>query len=107
MKLSDMKTHRKVLEEDLARDLEFRREWERTALARDVSNFLVAYRAQHRLTQEELGRKVSMKQPAIARLESGEHTPNLATLERIARKLGVELHLDFRAPTATSAKARS
>jgi transcriptional regulator with XRE-family HTH domain len=35
-----------------------------------------------------------MKQPAIARLESGEHTPSLDTLWRLASRLGIEVHID-------------
>jgi hypothetical protein len=37
MKLADMKSHDQAVADELARDPEFRREWERTALARDVA----------------------------------------------------------------------
>ena len=95
MKLSDMKTHGEVLEEDLARDPEFREEWERTASARAVSNYLVAYRVQHNLTQEELANRLGMKQSQVARWEAGVQPPSLRTLQRIALRLGVDLHLDI------------
>jgi transcriptional regulator with XRE-family HTH domain len=36
-----------------------------------------------------------MHQPAIARLEAGEHEPSLATLSRLARVLGIEFHIDI------------
>jgi hypothetical protein len=36
-----------------------------------------------------------LHQPAIARLEAGDHEPSLATLSRLARVLGIELHIDI------------
>ena len=36
-----------------------------------------------------------MKQPAIARLEAGEHEPSLATLSRLSRALGVALTVEI------------
>ena len=37
MKLSEMKTHEQAVAEELDRNPEFRREWERMALAREVA----------------------------------------------------------------------
>ena len=50
MKPSDLKTAEDALAEDL-QNPEFRHEWERTALARAVSERLVQYRIEHGLTQ--------------------------------------------------------
>ena len=36
-----------------------------------------------------------MHQPAIARLEAGEHEPSLAMLSRLATRLGIEFHIDI------------
>ncbi|HUB38746.1 MAG TPA: helix-turn-helix transcriptional regulator [Streptosporangiaceae bacterium] len=36
-----------------------------------------------------------MHQPAIARLEAGDHEPSLATLSRLARVLRIEFHIDI------------
>jgi transcriptional regulator with XRE-family HTH domain len=36
-----------------------------------------------------------MQQPAIARLEAGDHQPSLATLARLAAGLGMEFHIDI------------
>jgi ribosome-binding protein aMBF1 (putative translation factor) len=94
--LSELKDHSEVLREQLA-DPEFRDEWDRTALARAVAERLVAYRAERGLTQTGLGRLLKMQQPAIARLESGDHTPSLDTLWRLASRLGVEFHIDVTA----------
>jgi transcriptional regulator with XRE-family HTH domain len=80
---------------DLCEDPEFRAEWERTAPARAVANRLVAYRAAHGLSQSALARRLGMSQPAVARLEMGEHLPTLTTLARIARALDIEIAVDF------------
>jgi transcriptional regulator with XRE-family HTH domain len=34
-----------------------------------------------------------MKQPAVARLEAGEHNPSFDTLARLSSALGIELHI--------------
>ena len=96
MKLSDLKTHDELLHEQLA-DPEFHDEWDRTVLARTVAQRIVAHRAERGLTQTGLARLLRMQQPAIARLESGEHTPSLDTLWRLASRLGVEFHIDITA----------
>ncbi len=100
MKIGELKTAEEVLAEDL-RDPEFHQEWVRTAPARAVAVQVVAYRAEHNLTQSALARRLGMKQPAIARLETGEHAPTLETLERLSWGLGVEFHIDItpRSPT--------
>jgi len=92
MKLSDMTPFEEVLEEDL-QDTAFRREWERTEIARAVALQVVQYRATHHLTQEELAAKIGIKQPAIARLEAGDHQPSVMTLRRLADRLGMEFHI--------------
>ena len=83
-----------VLAEQLA-DPAVRAEWERLAPARVVALRLVAYRAEHGLTQTALGRRLGMPQPAVARLESGEHVPSLETLVRLAEALEIEFLVDI------------
>jgi transcriptional regulator with XRE-family HTH domain len=98
MKLSDLPTHEEVLGEHLLADPEYRREWERTALARAVAVKVIAYRAEHSLSQTALAERLKMSQPAVARLESGEHNPTFPTLMRLSDALGIELAIDI-APT--------
>jgi len=76
-------------------DEEFREEWDRFELARAIALELVTYRADHNLSQTALARQLKMQQPAIARLESGDHNPSVETLMRIARGLGIDLHIDI------------
>jgi transcriptional regulator with XRE-family HTH domain len=46
-------------------------------------------RRQRGMTQEALAGKADINRVTLARLERAEHPPNLDTLERIARALGV------------------
>ncbi len=103
MKLSEMKAADDILAEQL-KDPEFRKEWERTVVARAVATRVVAYRASHGLTQTELGLRLGMGQSAVARLESGEHEPTVTTLVRLSRTLGIEFHIDI-TPDALSITA--
>ena len=88
-------TNAEVLAESL-QDPAFRAEWDRTAVARAVALRLVAYRADHDLTQRELARRLGIKQPQVNRLESGDVNPSIATLTRIAERLGIEIAVDIR-----------
>jgi DNA-binding XRE family transcriptional regulator len=94
MRINNMPTADEVLAENL-KDPAFQQEWERTELARAVAIQVAAYRADHDLTQSELARQLGMSQPAIARLESGEHTPTVQTLQRLSRGFGLDFHLDI------------
>jgi DNA-binding XRE family transcriptional regulator len=95
MKLSDLPSHEEVLAAHLDSDPEYRREWERTALARAVAVKVIAYRAEHGLSQTALAKRLGMSQPAVARLESGEHNPAFPMLLRISNGLGIELAIDI------------
>jgi ribosome-binding protein aMBF1 (putative translation factor) len=96
MKLSELASHAEIAAEQRA-DPEFRADWDRSALARAVAQRVVAYRVEHGLTQTALARRLGTHQPAVARLESGDHTPSLDTLWRLAARLGLESHIDVTA----------
>ncbi len=78
-----------IREEQLRQDPDFRASWERTALARAVALAVIGYRVKHHLTQTRLAEKLGVRQPQVARLEMGEHTPSLEMLQRLARTLGL------------------
>lgn len=109
MKLSDMKTSEQVLAEEL-RDPDFRREWDRTAVARAVALKVLAYRTEHGLSQRGLAQKLGMTQPQLARLEAGEHNPTIDTLARLAQTLDIEFAIDVhprqREPKLLSGRAQ-
>src|SRR5260370_27085072 len=93
-KLSELKTAGQIAADELD-DPEIRHEHERTALAHAVAMRVIGYRVEYRLSQTALAHILGMHQPAVARLEAGDHEPSLATLSRLARKLGIEFHIDI------------
>jgi len=52
-------------------------------------------RQSHGWTQAELAERAGTSQPSIARLERGQVSPTVMTLDRIARALGTDLLIDF------------
>jgi transcriptional regulator with XRE-family HTH domain len=92
--MSNYRPFEDVLEDSL-KDPETRAEWDRTQLASDVSIWLLSYRRDHKLTQTELAAMLGWKQPVIARLESGEHEPSLATLRHLVAQLGASARIDL------------
>jgi predicted transcriptional regulator len=94
MKLSELKTSERIAAAEM-RDPQVVAELQRTSIAEQLALWLVRYRAEHGLSQTGLARLVGMKQPAIARLEAGDHEPSLATLARLSRTLGVSLTVEI------------
>lgn len=92
-KLSQARTGAELVAEDVL-DNEVAAELERTAVANQLAILVIGYRVDHGLTQSALARQLGVSQPAVARLESGDHEPSLATLARLATKLGITLRLD-------------
>jgi ribosome-binding protein aMBF1 (putative translation factor) len=95
MRLNKMKTSAQVLADEL-RDPDFRREWDRTTVARAVALKVLTYRTEHGLSQRALAKKLDMTQPQLARLEAGEHNPTIETLARLAQTLDIEFAIDVR-----------
>jgi len=89
-----IKTEEEVLAEALAADPEFAAEWERLALARMVAVRLIAYRSENGLSQRELAKRLSVSQPRVVELESGEKNPQVETLVKIAATTGIEFAFD-------------
>ena len=54
-----------------------------------------------RVTQRELAVRMGSTQSMVARWETGEHQLTLATLDRIATALGVQLRVHFGRPGGT------
>ena len=93
MKLSDLKTHDEVKLCRRENDPEYAAQADRLALADAVSAAIVQYRAEYGLTQAALASKLGWKQPQVARLERGDVTPSLESLQRLARAGCLEVRL--------------
>lgn len=71
---------------------------------------LLRYGAEHELGQRALVQKLGVSQPRVAKLESGEHNPEVDTIINAARRLGIEFVLDIsptgRKPSLVTARAK-
>jgi transcriptional regulator with XRE-family HTH domain len=83
------------LDRALRKDPEYDAALQELAPYEEIARQLVAFRVEHGLSQAELAKRCGVSQPAIARLERGEHEPRLATLRRVAHALDADLILDF------------
>ncbi|MBI2909637.1 MAG: helix-turn-helix transcriptional regulator [Chloroflexi bacterium] len=68
----------------------FREARERLRPQFEFTKALIAARLAAGLTQKQMAEKMGISQAAVARLESGARLPNLDTLYRLARVLGVD-----------------
>jgi ribosome-binding protein aMBF1 (putative translation factor) len=89
--MSDFKQHL----EDQLKDPEFRKEYENAQLEFDVCRAILNARLEGHMTQKELAEKTGIRQSNISRIECGASTPNVATLQAIAKGLGKRLRIDF------------
>ncbi len=79
----------------LRKDPDYKSALEELEPYKQIARGLVVFRTENGLSQAELARRCGVSQPAIARLERGEHEPRLATLRRVAHALDADLVLDF------------
>jgi ribosome-binding protein aMBF1 (putative translation factor) len=56
---------------------------------------LIALREQRGWSQRELADRAGMKQPQLARLETGQVEPKLDTLQRLAEAMGCRVRVSF------------
>jgi len=109
MTASQMNVDALLAQEQLA-DPSFRAEWQRLAPAREFAATLLRYRAEHKLSQRALAKKLGVSQPRVVKLESGEHNPEVDTIINAVRNLGIEFALDVapadRKPTLVTARAQ-
>ncbi|MBI2590297.1 MAG: helix-turn-helix transcriptional regulator [Candidatus Blackburnbacteria bacterium] len=84
--------HRKLLMEDP----EFKKIWEETRLEREIAHALIRARIEKKLTQTQLAKKLKTRQSVISRVESGQTTPSLSFLKRLASVLKLSLSVQFK-----------
>jgi DNA-binding XRE family transcriptional regulator len=63
------------------------------SVALNLLHELIDARKRARLTQTKVARRMNVPQSAVVRLESGTHSPTLATLSRYAAAIGVKLEV--------------
>lgn len=82
-------------DDSLAADPAFAARVEKRLAEMNIEQELIALRLQRGLTQADLGRKLGISQPAVAKLEAGGGNWELKTLARAAEALQVRLEIRF------------
>lgn len=81
-----------------ARSAEYRAAEERLAPYEALARMVIARRIRYGLTQEELASRMGTSVSAISRLESGQHRPNVETLEKLGHAFGERFVFGFEDP---------
>lgn len=77
------------------RNPEYRAELERIWPYEQIARQVIRLRMDHGLSQQALAERVGTTKSAISRLESGQHAPTVATLNKIALAFGARLVVSF------------
>jgi ribosome-binding protein aMBF1 (putative translation factor) len=77
------------------RSPEYRAEKERLAPYEALARMVIARRIRYDLTQEQLADRMGTSVSAVSRLESGQHRPNVETLEKLALAFGERFVFGF------------
>ena len=101
-----MKTHRQYIDEQIKKDPKFGEDLAKAEQEVAIAVELAKLRERRGLSQMELAKLSGMKQPQIARLESGAHFPALATLQKLLGVLGGKLELTASACRLTLTRAK-
>jgi ribosome-binding protein aMBF1 (putative translation factor) len=76
-------------------DPEFRRAWDRYAVAEEVALTLIRFRVKRGLSQKAAAGVLGMTESMVSRLERGDHIPNVRTMLRVAEATGTRLTVRF------------
>lgn len=80
--------------EELRKELELTLEDEAAIeLEKELIRDMIEVREKQGLTQSQLAEKCNIKQSAVARMESGTHSPRLNSLLKILTSLGCKLKI--------------
>ncbi len=88
-------TSRAATRRRAARSAVYRAEEARLAPYEAVARMVIARRIRYGLTQQQLAERMSTSVSAISRLESGQHRPNVETLEKIGTAFGERFVFGF------------
>jgi len=83
------------------RSAKYRAEHDRVAPFEVLARMIITRRLRYGLTQEQLAERMGTSVPAISRLESGQHRPNIETLEKIGHAFGEHFVLGFEDSTGS------
>lgn len=96
--LKNCGTDWKIVRDKLLGDPETRAEYDALRPYYEVVSQIIRARSEQGLTQEDLAARTGLQRSNISRLESGDYNPSIELLNRVAKGLGMELHVEFRSP---------
>ena len=85
-----------IIKQELMDDVEFKSEYEKLKPRYEVISEIIKARTEQNITQEDLAVRIGTQKSNISRLESGNYNPSLSFLEKVARGLGKEIHIELR-----------
>ena len=74
-------------------DPAFQQVWEDGTLEREIAKQLIGIRLELGMTQAQFAERVGVKQSFLSRLENGEQNLTMETLQRLAQRAGVTVHV--------------
>ncbi|MGN0721277.1 MAG: helix-turn-helix domain-containing protein [Anaerovoracaceae bacterium] len=74
---------------------EFKELYEKNEGEYQIAREIIKARIEMRMTQKELSEKTGIRQSNISRIENGNCSPTVETLEKIAEGLGKKLEIRF------------
>jgi len=77
------------------KDLEFKKEWEKSEAAYQITRELIRARIEGKLSQRQLAQKTGTTQAVISRIENMSVSPSIGLVQRIANSLGKKLEIKF------------
>lgn len=84
----------KYLKEQM-KDPKFKQEWDNGEMEYQLMMMVLKARSEQNLTQSELAKRTGIRQSNISRIEKGQATPSISTLNKIAHGLGKRLQIKF------------
>lgn len=74
---------------------EVAKEYESLRLEYTIARALIRARSLAKMTQAEVAKKMHTSQAQVARLESGEHTPTLKTIDKYAHAVNRNISIEI------------
>jgi transcriptional regulator with XRE-family HTH domain len=82
-----------TLKAKLLADPEVKAEYDKIKPEFEAAKQIIQLRRELNMTQQQLADKAGIKQPQLARIETGKHSPRLATIFTIAASVGYTVEL--------------